>query len=121
MLLQVVVMVLLLQSQLILLVLLVLLLHELLMLTKVKVERAVHAELVFDDFVDVTIFEAALQRIQIEIQIVWHQAGHDAVVVQHTHEVAHDLRWRRRRRLRFVLADVLGRTRTVAGAVVTLC
>ena len=63
MLLQVVVMVLLLQSQLILLVLLVLLLHELLMLTKVKVERAVHAELVFDDFVDVTIFEAALQRI----------------------------------------------------------
>lgn len=99
--------------------LLLLLLHELLMLTEIKVERPVHAELVLDNFVDVTIFEAALQGIQIQIQVVWHQAGHDAVVVQHPHQVAHDLRWRRRR-FRFV-TNVLRRTRAVAGAVVALC
>ena len=79
-LLQVMVMVLLLQTELVLLLLL-LLLHELLMLTKVKVQRPVHAEFVLDDFVDVAIFESALQRVQIQIQVVGHQTGHDPVVV----------------------------------------
>lgn len=79
-LLQVMVMVLLLQSELVLL-LLVLLLHHLLVLTKIKIQRSVHAQFVLDDFVDVAIFKSALQRVQVQIQVVGHQARHDTVVV----------------------------------------
>jgi hypothetical protein len=116
----VVVLLLLLQAQLVLLLLLLLLLlHELLVLAEIKVERAVHAELVLDDFVDVAILESALQRVQVQVQVVGHQAGHDAVVVEDAHQVAHDLR-RSRRRFRLVLADVLRRTGAVTGTAVAL-
>ena len=82
-----VMMMLLLQAQLVVLLLLMhllllLLLHQLLMLTKVKVERSVHAQLVLDHLVHVAILET-LNGIQVEIQILRHQAAgsHDSVVV----------------------------------------
>ena len=71
-----------------LLLLLLLLLLQQLLLTEVKVERSVHAELVFDDFVDVAVLESALQRVQVQVQVV----GHGPVVVEHAHQLAHHLR-----------------------------
>lgn len=111
-LLQIVVIVLLLQAQLVLLLVLLVLLHQLLLLTKIEIQRTLHRQFVFDELVDIAVLEFVLQRVQIQIQVVRHHAGHDAVVVQHAEQVTHDLR-RRRRRLRLV-ANVLRRTRTLA-------
>lgn len=59
-LLQIVVIVLLLQTQLVLLLVLLVLLHQLLMLTKVEIQRAIHTEFVLDDFIHVAVLKPAL-------------------------------------------------------------
>lgn len=64
---------------------------------EVELEAAVHVELVADDLVDVAV-KAAVQRLDVEVEVVEHGAAGAAVVaVERAHQLPHHLRRRRRR------------------------
>ena len=57
------------------------------MLAEVKIERAVHAQLVLDDLVHVAV-ETTVEGVEVQVQVV----GHGPVVVQGAHQLRHHLR-----------------------------